>query len=304
MFSNSKLRLLMTLAGFERLGVEDIPGASWVVPSALKSTDLRETKSTIDKSLEKPPADENERDPRYLLKRVKGERQNFLPNADVNFGSDSEGEDQVPDGLLFPPNPRSKSNALDELKKKRKKRTSEREPLDDETIEQRRRTREENALARNKKIKSELYIHASDEESDEDADAEFFRLEEQRRKEQSERIRRALLLGREDDTLLDQRKRKNGNGPGGVEKRQRQSPPGEEEDIAMTGVHSRESPSDHEAPDDLNFDDDLAFSQSGGSEAAEQPGQAEQGEEDDEPVAAAARRKRIRGGFVIDSDSE
>lgn len=201
MFANAKLRLLMNVVGFERLGVEDVPGASWVVPAALSSSELRETVSAINKALLNPVSEGSDEDPRQLLRRRESgsARESAVHGPlDVNFGSDSEGEDTIPDGALFPPNPRSKSNALDQLKKKRKKKQkddAEKEPLDDETLEARRQARLSNTLARQAKIKSDLFIHASDEESDEEADREFFRLEEERRQKQAENVKKAILTG-------------------------------------------------------------------------------------------------------------
>ena len=332
MFSNAKLRLLMVLVGFERLGVEDVPGASWVVPSALGSKTLRDTKSVIDNCLEKPFADDNERDPRNLLRRkdngdmYEGSQRAL---ADVDFGSDSEGG-EVPDGPLFPPNPRSKSNALDDLKKKRKKKQKDdnREPLDDEVIEARRLKRHKSALDRQAKIRSELYIHASDDETDEEADEEFFRLEEQRRKDQAVRIKKALLLGAVEDPDNQTgkkkagQKRKSGQSSGNTDepKRRRPSPQAEsdDDDIIMTGVDrplSRGSPNKEydgasQSEDDLDLDDDLAFSRDRRKPASpihstHSNGANAEGDhdEDDEPVIAPSRR-RMRGGFVVESDSE
>ena len=125
MFSNATLRLLMKIAGFERLGVEDVLGAAWIVPSSLKSEDLRNTLTEIKKSLETPFPSDGDDDPRKHLQkkdRGSGRGEALQGTLDVNFGSESEGED-VPEGPLFPANPRSKASALDELKKKRKKKT-------------------------------------------------------------------------------------------------------------------------------------------------------------------------------------
>ncbi|KKK23440.1 hypothetical protein P175DRAFT_0460808 [Aspergillus ochraceoroseus IBT 24754] len=339
MFLNAKLRLLLTLVKFERLGQEDVEGASWIVPSALGSTELRESKSVIDKAL--VIGDTDGRDPRELLRRkYAGEARGGAEQThlDVNFGSDSEGEDNVPDGSLFPPNPRSRTNALDELKKKRKKRLDdvERDPIDEETLEERRQARLENTRARLAKIKSDLYVHASDEETDEEADEEFFRLEEQRRKDQSERIKNALLHGVPEDagarSSKKRGKRSNDSkapGEGASGKRRRHSAQTSEldddDDILMSDTAmSRESPSgeNNDTPlipgdDELYFDDDLAFRRdrekdpdphvsdethaSDASKADE--GANEDDEDEDVPLAAPARR-RMRAGFVMDSDSE
>lgn len=345
MFSNAKLRLLMTLVKLERLGMEDVAGAQWVVPSVLTSQDIKNTKSMLDQCIDKPIAED--RDPRELLRRkYGGDTRSNDPEStvDVNFGSDSEGEDDIPDGFLFPPNLRSKSSALDELKKKRKEKRNqdgEKEPLDDETLEARRQTRLENARARQAKIKSDLFIHASDEESDEEDDQEFFRLEEERRKAQAERVKKALLTGDLGDGLGKKkggRKRKS-DVAGAQNKRQRRRPQAEtsggsddnedsNDDILMTGVgddsaatEKEDSPAEDPRPepeeDDLNFfDDDLAFGRDSRKDAS-----ADSDDQDDAPISKTADadagdaededaqptapgRRRMRAGFVIESDSE
>ncbi|RHZ62115.1 Topoisomerase 1-associated factor 1 [Aspergillus turcosus] len=353
MFSNAKLRLLMTLVRFERLGMEDVPGASWIVPSSLTSQDLRHTRSIIEQCLTEPFTENSDRDLSQLIRRKSGNntrRDRDDQTADVDFGSDSEGDDNVPDGPLFPPNPRSRANALEQLKKQRKKRRKEAgedEEPDEEALEERRRARLENALARQAKIKSDLYIHASDEETDEEADQEFFRLEEQRRKEQSERIRKALLHGVVDK--VSEKPRKKGSGrkrqsdqhsastADTQSKRQRRQQRTEEldddDDLVMTGTEARppDSPGQgspslqgtndaEDTPvtsgeDELDFDDDLAFSRNRNRDKVpsvedddrdtEPPAPNTIDEDDDEaaPVAAPSRR-RMRAGFVIESDSE
>jgi replication fork protection complex subunit Tof1/Swi1 len=331
MFSNAKLRLLMGLVGFERVGMEDVPGAAWVVPAPLSSKDLRETVSTVNKSLLNPMPEGGDEDPRQLLRRKErgSARQSLVQGTlDVNFGSDSEGEDTVPDGPLFPPNPRSKANALDELKKKRKtkkksKDDAETEPLDDETLEARREARLSNALARQAKIKSDLFIHASDEESDAEADEEFFRLEEERRKKQAENVKKALLTGTLEKAKGKKKgKRKSGAGTTTAEpKRQRRgsgsvsdavsdadgdilmaeldalSPGSPQEVSASHGAQDEDTPITS-AVDDMDFDDDLVFSRDRQSKAAPEA------DADDEDTLVVPTRRRMRGGFVIESDSE
>lgn len=331
MFSNAKLRLLMGLVGFERVGMEDVPGAAWVVPANLSSKDLRETVSTVNKSLLNPMPEGGDEDPRQLLRRKEtgSARQSLVQGTlDVNFGSDSEGEDTVPDGPLFPPNPRSKANALDELKKKRKtkkksKDDAETEPLDDETLEARREARLSNALARQAKIKSDLFIHASDEESDAEADEEFFRLEEERRKKQAENVKKALLTG----TLEKAKGKKKGKRKSGAAtttaepKRRRRGSvsvsdaasdadgdilmaeldalsPGSPQEVSTSHGAQDEDTSITSAVDDMDFDDDLVFSRDRQSKAAPEA------DADDEDTLVVPTRRRMRGGFVIESDSE
>ncbi|KAL4956214.1 timeless protein-domain-containing protein [Aspergillus filifer] len=345
MFSNAKLRLLMTLLKFERLGHENVEGISWVVPSELKSIELRDSKSVIDRAL--VVGETGGRDPRDLLRKKYGHEPRQAAEQttlDVNFGSDSEGEDVVPDGPLFPPNPRNKANVLDELKKKRKKRKDkgEKEPLDEETSEERRQARQENTRARLAKIKSDLFVHASDEESDEEADQEFFRLEEERGRMQSERIKKALLLGRTKEAMGKSKKKrgKRANEAAAVDdeeisgKRRRRSAEADDDgDILMnaTGIPSRASSeeSSSDAMNDLDkestaaaeeepyFDDDFAFSRDRGretqphadneSDGASSPNagaQAADEEDEEDALMAAPNRRHMRAGFVVESDSE
>lgn len=313
MFTNAKLRLLMALVKLERLGVEDVPGASWVVPSSLNSNHLRATKAVIDRCLDSPMVGDLQNDPREMLRRKYPNENNGNTRQvalDVNFGSDSEGED-VPDGPLFPPNPRSKAQALSELKKKREKQNKDDEqaPPDDETLEARRQARLENSRARLAKIKSNLYVHASDEDTDEGADEQFFLLEEKRRKEQAERVRKALLTGAVPEM-------------GGRKKRQKEqsasSTPGKRQRRAdKTSLSDADDGEDILMDDDLQFDDDLAFSRNRNPgqvsshdqiqerDSLEPDGEAvaHSNDEADAPTPPPARR-RIRAGFVIDSDSE
>lgn len=351
MFSNSKLRLLMMLVRFERLG-EDVPGATWVVPSALTSKDLRETKQIVDTGLVSPMTEFKGQDPRQLLRQGDngGTRENnHQSTLDIDFGSDSEGE-EVPDGPLFPANPRTKSKALDDLKKKRKKGRKEGEPLDEATLEERRRERLANNLARQKKIKSDLYIHQSDEETDDEADKEFFALEEQRRKEQAQRIKEALSIGGRKDAASKkgkgkERKRKSDTQKApaaSANKRQRggrraakDDDDGDPDDVSMAEVDALLSPSPQpeasngnesgnaESPppapieemSDMELDDDLAFTRDrqdnsiasalaadAKSNGADAPVE-RQSEDEDAPETAPSQR-RMKAGFVFESDSE
>lgn len=340
MFSNAKLRLLMTLVKFERLGAEDVPGAAWVIPSAPKAQDLREMKSFIDKYFEKAKRGTLGRDPRELIRRKYGggkKSSDNQYNPDIHFGDDSEGEDEVPDGPLFPPNPRAAPNPAKKPTKKKKRK--ERDPddededdsVDEETLEERRRARLENSRARLAKIKSDLYVHASDEDTDEEGDKEFFLLEEKRRKEQAQRIRHALLTGMTEDgdgptNKKGQRKRqtnltRTGEAKSKRQRRGKQTDEVDEDDDVVMGnmdapspMSEKEGTPSEEADDGFNFDDDLVFSRdrekllgSAGTEDQDssKPDEAmAQDEDDDDAPVVATNRRRMRAGFVVDSDSE
>jgi replication fork protection complex subunit Tof1/Swi1 len=317
MYKNGRLRLLMSLAGFELLG-DDVLGGSWIVPSSIPSQKLEETRTLIEKfRQEKADAIDGE-DPRDLLRRAR-KKDSSAPDdstaANINFGSDSEGEESLNDNL-FPPNIRSKSAGLQALKQSRrgKKKTSandegDNQGLDEEALEAWRLARLENSLNRMRKIKSDVYVHASDDETDEEADRQFFAREEERRLKQADRIQEALDTGdsepgsnvEETRAVSGRRKRKSNSGRAAQNKRRRSSsrPAATEEDrdeVIIGDASSRpQSPLLSTPP--TPAEDGLG------------PGDKFQNgtviDDDDEvPIAIPARRPRVMGGFIIDDDSD
>lgn len=315
-------------------------GSSWVVPSSLDSETLFSIVSSIEKGLENPVTEIDGLDPREQIRRVPTAepKETHQTTLDVDFGSESEGEDAIPDGPLFPPNIRSKSNALKELKEKRKKRSkrddNDKEPLDDATLEERRRVREENARARQAKIKSDLFIHDSDDESDEEADKEFFEREEAVRKAQDQRVREAINKALEEDASNKQSKKKKptrrkrrsmendqsdkDTESEGQKKRRitvggfEMSDNDEDDDVLMTGtngdlgsrgastsqgVEEDDSPSISTEQEEWDLDKELEQEKSAAVVVTH-----DDDSEEDGPVAG--NRRRARAGFVIESDSE
>jgi replication fork protection complex subunit Tof1/Swi1 len=68
MFKDNKLRLLMTLVGFTRLGEHHDPDATWVIPSSLTETQLQEAIELIRKFEFAPPTYEDGKAPEDLLR--------------------------------------------------------------------------------------------------------------------------------------------------------------------------------------------------------------------------------------------
>lgn len=209
MFKNARLRLLMKLCGLQLLGEEDVLGAPWIVPATVAVSQLREAIAAIEEHEFRPWQSENPEDePEDMLRRVPkpvAARDGYAsdnhgePRRD-NFIDDSEGEED----FEFPDNVRTKSNkktdALEELKKQRRKRKrasddEEGDEADDDAAAARRRARRDANDERRRKIKSELYVRDSDDETDEEADKAFFTKEEEIRKRQEERVRQAMTLG-------------------------------------------------------------------------------------------------------------
>ena len=213
MFKSSHLRLLMTLCKFERLGIEDVPGATWVIPSSLASSELSTTHRTIDTYRDRPVFSYGEDTPiqaEDLLRRKpleKTQRADYDDDSDGSLGIASDGEEE----FLFPAGGPTntvdkKKDALEQLKKRRRQRhrnTADETTgaMTEEERESKRRAREGNDLEKRRKIKSTEFVHDSDEEGDEEDDREFFAREEAMRKGQKNKVIEALAAGRIEKTL-------------------------------------------------------------------------------------------------------
>ena len=211
MFKNNKLRLLMTLSGFERLGEDDDPKAVWMIPSSLTSGELKETADIIEGHRQNPIMQYGDEDPISAEDMLR--RKSSHKRTRAEFDDDSEEEFAVPDeDFLFPaggPTNR-KATALGELKKKRRKRQNlddeERGKLDEETLAARRRARERADYEKRMKIKSTEFIQDSDDEDNEERDREFFASEEALRKWQASKVIEAVRKGRLDEAKSKKRK--------------------------------------------------------------------------------------------------
>lgn len=204
-FKEARLRLLMTLSGMERLGIEDEPNATWIIPSSLTSAELRHTHETIEQHRKNPVFEYGDDDPlsaEELLRRKPTEKA-----KKVEYDDDSEDDGIVSDNdadneFLHPfsgpvDRPNAHHKALDALKaKRRKRRHSNPVEIDDETLEDRRKARHKADLEKARKVKSTEFVRDSDDDSDEERDRAFFAKEELRRKGQGEKIREAFAAGR------------------------------------------------------------------------------------------------------------
>ena len=205
MFKEARLRLLMTLSGMERLGIEDEPSATWIIPSSLTSAELRRTHETMEQHRKNPVFEYGDDDPLSAEELLRRKSADKAKRAD--YDDDSEGDGIVSDNdaeneFLFPfsgpvDRPNAHHQALDALKaKRRKRRHSNPIEFNDDTLEARCKARHKADLEKARKVKSAEFIRDSDDESDEERDREFFAREEMRRKGQREKIREAFAAGR------------------------------------------------------------------------------------------------------------
>ena len=177
LFKDKHLRLLLGSIGFERLGLAEDIDASWVIPSEVATNELRSALDTIKKTEFDPPNFEEGKTAKDMLRNKSAARRgeaNTYDSASEDGGSGSELDES-----LFPPNIREKQTQdseswRDGLTKRNAKELTE-EELNERAAERQRKEKE-----RNGKIKSQLYVTAGDDESDVEADEEFFRLERER----------------------------------------------------------------------------------------------------------------------------
>ena len=340
MFKNAKLKLLMKLCKLEILGLEDVLGATWIIPGALTSEQLTEFSSAIG-SYENAPwtSDHVDEAAEDMLRRVRNastsNRVNHEHDEDGearrdNFIDDSEGNDDVED-FMFPDNIRTKSknnarSILDQIKAKRRKRkrddSDEEGEIDDDLARARRDARRSKEDERRRKIKSELYVRDSDEESDEEADREFFHKEEELRKKQEENIRKQMALGIETASKKEGKAKKKAK----ITETDERVMVEEDDDLDLvmgdgeetgtaTGssqVVEKEGSEETETPmsSQKEGEEEMSEKEARALREMQQPRVAvdlsrkhvELDDGDEEVISSAPRRRT--GGFVVDSDDE
>ena len=345
MFKDNKLRLLMTLAGFERLGIDDDMESTWIVPSSAASGSLSDALDAIASAERDPPAFEDGKDAEDMIRRKHAAR----PQR-AAFDDDSDGDGIINDeeeDFLFPAGGPTikRADALQQLKKKRRTRHEEdgKEPLDEAAREARADARRLADLERRRKVKSELFVHDSDDEDDEERDRLFFEDEERLRERQSNVLLTAL---REKGNGVKDKER-SGNGEkrktadGSDEARMRRkrimraldSDENESDDEDMAGSssphHSEQAKTSADedtdtplsSPHATSSQDLVAMPRTANKSPVTSPaakelrrdvdmldigadGDSQGGEDEDEGVVAKPGRRRVRAGFVIESDSE
>lgn len=209
-FKNPRLRLLMQVLGFERLSsaLDEEIGSAWIIPSRHFAEDLAEYKTLIDKAEFNPPAFDDGETAEDQVRRKTAPRKKAVyddENDDI--------DDMLDDGdeTLFPAN--LKPSKLvgpghdRPVKKRRLRRKADSGddgdlPTDeeDEIRAEKAQKRRKRDLEKQRKIKSALYVSPSDDESDVEADAEFFAREEAIR----QRVKQALQFAPTDASQLQE----------------------------------------------------------------------------------------------------
>lgn len=319
LFKDKFLRLLLKLLSLDRLGENDDPDASWIVPSSMPSSLLFSNLALIRKFEFDLPTFEGGVAPESLLrsKSASGLHARADRSAVASaVNSDDEGDtlsdlDAQAAELFEPGGPTSRP--ADYEKPRSRKRLLQRKAPDLSEAERllRQEQREAKEREKNQKIKSALRITDSDDEDDEEKDAEFFRLEEMRRKKISGVIRNALLNEVDENAgVKNKRKAKASAKDKGAKGKKRKTITIEDDSVSGSGSDGDEEMRDADAVDAVS-DDDAAedtpmntVSPLKTSAAATLDADEDEEEEDVVQTRPVRARATARLPFLDDSDSD
>jgi replication fork protection complex subunit Tof1/Swi1 len=226
-FKDNKLRLLMTLVGFIRLGADNDPDASWLVPASLTSADLQAAIDLIRKYEFDPPTYEDGKGPEDMLRSKTATERRAAPR--VEFDDDSDGIDRGSDedkGEYAAGGPTVRKP--DGTRKKLTRRRRERTPveLDDEEKEARAEARRKKEAEKREKERSTMFVHDSDDEDwDSDKEKEFYERENKIRELSMAQFKKSMGLNTVEPTLSTKTKKRKADEDTGKEKKRRKTPP-------------------------------------------------------------------------------
>ena len=315
MFKNGKLRLLMSMVGFERLGLDDDPKASYLIRPSVGLNELEDNAKLVAGFINTPQEYDDGKDHDDMVRR-KPTNETVPRRKPGLFDDDDDGseneENSNEDASLYPPGGPTarKSDAIKELKARRRKNRAE---VNDEKKAEMAEARRQANLDKMAKIKSDVFVHSSDDDSDEDRDTQFFAMEEKRRTEALSKVGEASK-----STDGKRGKRARGDNQQKARKR-RKSGSAEEEGTSgrLVEISSDSSSSDGESVEDENTPLSsqpvhAIVNDQGTMAGAETKESADSMHSDDDedmignPVrkVPAPARRNARAGFLIDSDSE
>lgn len=323
LYKDNKLRLLLKVLGLLRLVDEanDVDSL-WCIPSKMTSIEILEKIDSIQKAEFDPPSYEEQGKALEDFVQRTSVHQPKVNEDGMEVDSDSLGDEE----LFFPaggPTSR-KGDALEELKSKRRRRRKSTGEIDDEERERRAEARRKADAEKNRRIKSELYVHDSDDETDEERDRDFFAKEEKRRLAAGSKIKKALMTGQSVEDISNKRKLDEDTKLTRKRRRGKAELSDEDEATPLYGDSSRSSSIEPrtiqvDSSDDEGTDtplssqqqnllqkehDDVESSDSAGSISKKMARNAVLSDDDDDFPVAKPVRRAVRAGFVIESDSE
>ncbi|RKF53698.1 Topoisomerase 1-associated factor 1 [Golovinomyces cichoracearum] len=197
LLKNGFLRLLVKLIGLHQDNNIENSEVSLAVPPSLSADDVQKALNLINYTEFNPPVFESGQEAADFIKPKSSD--NFSRKKSA-FDDESNTSDDGHHQFFEPGGPTSakKLDLLETIKKKKSLRKEEQEsfdehPISDAQLEARKAARMKREFDKNRRIKSELFVHDSDEESDEERDREFFEREEKLRQRNKISIMKELL---------------------------------------------------------------------------------------------------------------
>lgn len=339
MFKDNKLRLLMTLVGFSRLGEAQDPDATWIVPSSFTSEELQLAIDLTRKYEFDLPTYEDGKGPEDLLRSKASAARPSTRRVDFDDDDEAENASEEDHGEYRAGKPTERKPDSERKKLKRRQRVGTPVELDDEEMDRRAEARRKKEIEKMAKQKSTEYVHDSDNEDDDDKDVEFFAREEALRREIMKAFGKSLTSASMETATSKKRK---ADGSTSRSKR-RKTPPKRKapqpfadsdddsgDDVQGAADLSSRAPSidardllqdESEVEDEATdtplssqhangvheSDEDTAIAPAPSSTGkSEDVVMADDDEDEDEeaPVVRRPMARNKRGGFIIDSDSE
>lgn len=334
LFKDKHLRLFLTTVGLHRLGTADDVDASWVIPAGTSVESMASTLQQIVKAEFDPPTFEDGKTAQELIRnKSAAAKRNATFSDSQTSGDEDNNNDNEP---LFPPNiPHKRPHPTDDDRPSQKRRLHRRNraELSDAQAQQKADERAKKERERNLKIKSALFVTSSDDESDEEKNAEFFRMEKKRRERTKGEIERSLTVERERGGMNRRKKvrrgkvvvkknKKGGEESGDVEDVHQWAADTDEEDATHSDLDVGSGRKERNSHDSMEDADTPSTSPTAPEEAVEPlplselaantvankrtTAQDEYADDDEEdgPVVKPSTRRRVRAGFVIDDSSD
>lgn len=298
----------MKVVGFERMSqtLDEEIGSTWIIPPRHSVDDLQEYKDLINNAELNPPAFEDGETAEEQVRRKTAPRKKVV--YDDDDGDDAGDFLDDGDNALFPKNlPNKKLVGPDQDRPAKKRRIRRKSPSgsgdelpsdeEDEVRAERARKRHKREVDKQRKIKSALYVSPSDDESDAEGDAEFFRREEEIR----QRVTKALASAPTDAAQLQESAVPSAAISEAIKRL-----------MADSGDEAEKSSEDDQ-------DEDEAVGTTASSDKAKTASKKRKSDvmrlgsddDDDEEMSsppakkpAPAPRKKTKGGFAVDSSDE
>ncbi|EHL03552.1 putative Topoisomerase 1-associated factor 1 [Glarea lozoyensis 74030] len=320
------------------------PEGSWIIPSNITADQLKQSHDLIKQAEHSPPEFGDGQEAADFLRR-----QSAAANSRKRaVFDDDDGIDDDDEELMFEPGgptAMKPSDALKELKKKRKLRRKGSEDgeeggLTDEQVAARAEARRLKELEKNRKVKSDLLVHDSDDEDDEARDAAFFAEEAARQAAKIATMKSLLGVGKPKPPAEKSNKKRQSNAlsdasnddevtpaSSGQRKRVRSQSDSEDDDHATSDspATAKNDPLDSDAEgtvtpmssphtrnlkgkkrkvvsDDQDEELSVLDTISGNAKSSAMVID-DDDDEDDIPIVKPVRQ-RVRAGFIVDSSDE